>query len=98
VNEAFDDLERAEALRPKDATVLFYKTSAAARLGKLSQTIENLTKLIELDASNAPAFTERGHSLMQQGRVEAAKADFERALSLDPDSARARSGLDRLGR
>ncbi len=94
--DAFADLARAEALRPGDAAVLFYKATASERIEKLRQSVQDLTKIIDLDASNAPALAERGHLLLRQGHTEAAKADFERALRLDPESARAKSGLESL--
>lgn len=96
--DAVADLERAEVLRPRDATVLYYRGTAYSQVGELRKAIAYFTKTLELNAQYAPAFAERGQAFLRDGKIEAAKTDFARALELDPTSHGARAALESLNK
>ena len=47
--------------------------------------IADYTKVIELDETNAAAYSNRAYTYRQTGAFAKALADLERALALDPD-------------
>jgi Flp pilus assembly protein TadD len=59
--------------------------------------VDELSRAVALDPNNALAFNNRGVALAALGQEFAARADFEHALTLDPDLAEAQENLKRLG-
>ena len=57
---------------------------AANRTG---EAIADLETALARDPSSADAYTGHGLALLRSGRYEAARADFDRALSLNPEHA-----------
>lgn len=64
--------------------------------GRSQDAIDAFSNVIDNDANNPEAYLGRGFAYMQMGFHEAAKADFERALALNPDNADPRI-YDQLG-
>lgn len=66
----------------------------AGEWGKRS--VEVNTKILSLSPDDVPALTRRGRCYFEKGDFEAAKADYQRALSLDPKNRIARNFLRRI--
>ena len=71
---------------------------ACLTMGKFPEGERAFTRRIELVPGDANAWTGRGACRLQQGQVEPAVADLEKALELDPTNDRALGILRQLGR
>lgn len=52
------------------------------RLGYFDDAIRNFSQVIELEPNNASAYLSRGQALLEAGRREQARADWEQAAQL----------------
>jgi len=57
------------------------------------RAIEDFTEAIRLGADDADLFRSRGAAMQMLGRRAGARADYERALALDPGNEAARGNL-----
>ncbi|XP_028785208.1 uncharacterized protein LOC114741114, partial [Neltuma alba] len=65
---------------------------------RVDSALEDLDEAVRLSrGSNTTAFCLIGECYEWKGMKEKAKEAFQRAIEIDPDSVKARSGLDRLG-
>jgi tetratricopeptide (TPR) repeat protein len=78
--EAFD---RAIAQRPSQADAWLERSGCLLRQRKLSEALRDAHEAVEWGAG-AQGFNQRGYVLKRMGRLEAALADYNRALALDP--------------
>lgn len=62
------------------------------------EAIEVNTAILESDPGQVPALTRRGRCYLEQGDLEAARKDYERALELDPANRIARNALAHIDR
>jgi Flp pilus assembly protein TadD len=60
--------------------------------------LRELTRLVDQDPDNAVARTNLGVVLIQQGRVEQARAQLEAALRADPSLGPAREALESIAK
>ncbi len=56
------------------------------RLGLKAQARDALARQMELDPTAAEFYLERGRAEAEEGRLEQARSDFEKAVSLDPEN------------
>lgn len=85
--QAVGDLSRALALDPRRADALIYRASAYRHLNRLDQAREDIERAFLLDEANPDALLERGILRQLQGDRAGARADWEQAVQLSPDSA-----------
>ena len=57
------------------------------------RAIEDFAEAVRLGADDADLFTSRGAAMQMLGRRAGARADYERALALDPGNEAARGTL-----
>jgi tetratricopeptide (TPR) repeat protein/S1-C subfamily serine protease len=86
-NEAIKAIDIAIALEPTDPLLLSAKARIFNNAGKYQQAIAIYDKLIKERPENY-MFISRGHNKLDAGDKAAALLDFNKAISLDPNSAR----------
>ncbi len=107
---AYNDLQQYErgladcnasiALHPKFPYAYSNLGNSLLGLGRANDAIGAYTKSIELKPSLASPFIGRGHAFVALGNKEAARRDFQQALSIEPgneDANRALAATDTLG-
>ena len=100
---AVQDANRAVAMAPNAGAYRLHGWMLHW-LGRLNEALMDYSKAIELDASNVPAWRNRGVAHFDMGLFSAAANDFSKALELTPDTyaalylfvARTRAGGDGL--
>ena len=74
----------------KDKAVQFFKAGMAEFIdGNYGNSIETLSRAIELEPNHKIALMSRGAGYMKMDRAEDAMADYGRVIELDPDYPRA---------
>ena len=73
--------------------LLYFRAQDRRRMGEPQGAIEDLGAALEIDGEWTAPWIERGWLHCDAGRWEAAAADFQAALDLDPDEAEAEQGL-----
>lgn len=98
------DLERAiadysEAIRrdPGNAEALNNRAWTYYRLGRNREGLPDADTAVRLLGKEAFVWDTRAHIHAALGNRDAAIADFRKALSIDPDFADSKAGLERLG-
>jgi tetratricopeptide (TPR) repeat protein len=82
---AAEDLERARALDPGDATVQRRYGDLLDTLGRLPEAIAATRKATEADPLSAPAWQSLGLYLYSVGDLPAARKALERSFEINPD-------------
>ncbi len=82
------------ALHGDDARVWNNRGVALAKLGKPAAAADSFRRAIQRNSQYADAHCNLGRVLLEMGHVDAARAEFEAALKIEPNSAKARQGLD----
>jgi Flp pilus assembly protein TadD len=99
-NEVFDRAAMAYAgaltLRPEEPVWWYLLSRVEDRQGNDQASLEALTRTIELDESYGPAHWRRGDWRLDYGELEAAEADFRKAMEIDPKDPSAHIGMARL--
>ena len=83
---ALNDLDRAEKIHPRRADILVLKASANRLLGHRKRATEAVAEALELEPENPDALLERGMLRRLSEDGAGARADWERARALAPDS------------
>lgn len=83
---ALADLTRAVTLAPNDIAILNALGLAYARFGKMPEAVAAFGKLIALEPSFWHAHYNRGWTSEELGELDAARASYERAMTLAPDA------------
>jgi arylsulfatase A-like enzyme/Flp pilus assembly protein TadD len=91
--EATAALERYERNHEPDVEVLTSHALALAKLGRSKDALAVLGRARDLDPSNAMLLVNTATVLLMSGNRESARAQFEAALRMNPDLARAHSSL-----
>ncbi|MBS1786427.1 MAG: tetratricopeptide repeat protein [Acidobacteria bacterium] len=78
------DFDRAIQLNPRHHQAFNNRANLRLANHDLSGAISDYSRSIELDATNATVFANRGLTLLQLGRNEEARLDFEQAIKLAP--------------
>ncbi|MGO9603685.1 MAG: tetratricopeptide repeat protein [Candidatus Binataceae bacterium] len=97
------DLEDARAsyleaavLMPQSAAPQYHLALLSAKLGRAEEARNYCRHALELDPTYATGFNNLGLHYFWQKRYSEAKAEFDRALMLDPGDAYAQVGMSRL--
>ncbi len=94
----FNDLERGAVLRPGTALRLPVLESPQPPEGNGRHPKDILSYPRENDQAEAERFYRNGLKKFQAGELEKAAAEWEKALRVDPDHAKARKDLERVRR
>ena len=84
---ALDDFEYAIRRRPRSAEARAALGITLFDSGQVEKGLETLNEAVQLDEDEGYAYQWRGQALLQYGKPEAARADFERAILAGLDSA-----------
>lgn len=90
-------LDAAIALDPQNLGALGGRGLVLNNLGRHDDAVLDLSTVTRRLPDIATHRVELGRALEATGALDAARAEYRRALDLDPDAAEAQSGLDRLG-
>jgi tetratricopeptide (TPR) repeat protein len=93
---ADESFHRALALKPGDAGVMSVGGSLARFLGHLDEALALYRRAIAADPLNSNCYKNEGIILYDAGRLEEAKADFNKALELSPGRAYSHSFLSQV--
>jgi tetratricopeptide (TPR) repeat protein len=77
--------ERFQRQVEPSAPVTYEIAYALNRLGRRSEAIATYTKALALDRDHAASLYDRGELYLLDGRIDLARADFERAAALVPE-------------
>ncbi|MGH9793574.1 MAG: tetratricopeptide repeat protein [Candidatus Acidiferrales bacterium] len=81
---------------PQDTDILVGLADVLSRQGRVEEALEALEQARQADPSRTDVHVRRGQLLRRLERRPEARAAFQHALSLSPDDAAARRGLDSL--
>ncbi len=95
-DEALNDFGRAIEFEPRTARAFAYR-AWTYRQQRPELALKDVERALKLDAASAEAYWARGEIHEVQGRGALAVADFEKALTLDPQLKGATLALQRLG-
>ena len=84
-NQAYVAASHALALAPEDVDLLIDRAMAAATLQHYMDSIDDLTRALDLDRSRTDALVFRAAAWRRMGQVGLAQDDVDRALALDAD-------------
>jgi tetratricopeptide (TPR) repeat protein len=90
-------LEDAQRIAPNDPKIPAEEGRILLGQGKTTKALVEFGRSLALDPRGAEAFNNRGAALLALDQKQAARADFERALAIDPCEWSARVNLRRLG-
>ena len=79
---ALESYRQAEAMDPLEPRWPYFQALLVAHRGELDQALADLDRSISLDGDYGPAWLWRGTWLLDQNRLTASKAAFERAAEL----------------
>jgi tetratricopeptide (TPR) repeat protein len=96
--EAIGLFAQARALMPGQPEIVINLSIAYMKLGDPKTALKELDVLAEAAPKDKRAHFGRGAALAELGRIDEARAAFDRALALDPDYADARARREALGR
>lgn len=84
-DEAAGELDRAIPVRPRDPELYYHRGTALLAAARPERALADFEKAVELGPKEAPYLAARGLAKYRAGEgAEAARADFEAALTLDP--------------
>ncbi len=95
--EALAILAQAELIAPNDPQIASLKGRAYLQQGDAPRALAEFGRALAQRPDDPKAILNRGVALEALGQVEAAQADYLRALDRDPCQAQARQNLQRLG-
>jgi protein O-mannosyl-transferase len=95
--EALVILAEAEQIAPGDPQIASSKGRAYLQQGDAPRALAEFGRALAQRPDDPKAILNRGVALEALGQVDAAKADYRRALERDPCQAQARQNLQRLG-
>ena len=89
VPDALAALRRAEQGAPKLVRPLITMAKVLGNAGDITAALDYLTRAIDIEPSNAVAWSSKGYALIRLGRLGEAVQVLETAVRLAPDSANA---------
>lgn len=96
LDEAEADYRAVLERHPQDTDILVGFADVLSRQGRTEEALEALEQARQADPSRTDVHVRRGQLLRRLERRPEARAAFQHALSLAPDDAAARKGLDSL--
>jgi tetratricopeptide (TPR) repeat protein len=94
--EALDLLQRARNEAPHDPTIPAEMGKVLLQERQVDPALIEFGQALALDPNNAEYYNDRGVALVLSGLSERARADFERALEIDPNLTEATENLRKL--
>jgi tetratricopeptide (TPR) repeat protein len=94
--QALELLQRAQVEAPHDPTVPAEMGKVLLQERQVDPALIEFGEALALDPNNAEYYTDRGVALYMSGLTERARADFERALEIDPNFTEATENLRKL--
>lgn len=82
---ALPEYQRAYALAPNDASVMYFLAGGLMDAGQLQPAVEMYRKAIAIDPLRTDFYANLGITLMVQGQLDAAERAIRQALALQPD-------------
>ena len=98
VDEALTEFRRAATLDPKNARAQWYLTIILLSRRDVAAAAEHAVQFVALAPDDPAAHDLLGRVWASQGKLDAAKAQFEKALQIDPRYDDAREHLKAIGR
>jgi tetratricopeptide (TPR) repeat protein len=95
LDEALEKLNRAATLE-RSAHVLSLTGMMLAKQGAMEKALNALNEAIQRDANYDMAYAYRGNVFYSQGQPGSARADYQKALSLNPANTVAQQGMKLL--
>ena len=86
---AFATSSQALALSPDDPDLLIDRAVAAGSLERWQDSVDDLTRALDVDRNRPDAMVLRGSAWRHLGHDELAQDDVDRALAIDPENAEA---------
>ncbi len=83
--EALSDITKGLDFNPKDLTLMIAKGKVLGELERHPEAIATFTEVVALDPANAEAYKERAENLIQEGELDRAKLDIDKAVSIAPN-------------
>ena len=93
---ALEMLDRAIELDVRFGTLHQVKAKVLLSMNRLDEAIDEADKAIRLESFNPDNFVTRGRAWAAQDDRHGAELDFERAIELDPEHARAKAEMAKL--
>jgi tetratricopeptide (TPR) repeat protein len=97
-DEALTEFRRAATLDPRNARAQWYLTIILLSRHEVAAAAEHAVKFSALAPDDPEAHDLLGRVWASQGKLDAAKAQFEKSLQLDPGYEDAREHLKAIGR
>jgi curved DNA-binding protein CbpA len=94
IKRAGEFFSKAIELNPNKAEYHYYYGITLLELLEFKKAFHAFSEAQRLDPSNPSVFSELGYLCLRFGFPKRAKNNFEKALSISPDMAKARDGLD----
>ena len=94
--EALEVLQRAQAEAPHDPAIPAEMGKVLLQERQVDPALIAFGEALALDPNKAEYYTDRGVALYMSGLTERARADFERALDIDPNFTEATENLRKL--
>ena len=98
VDEALTEFRRAATLDPRHARAQWYLTIILLSRREVAAAAEHAVKFVALAPDDPEAHDLLGRVWASQGKLDAAQAQFEKSLQLDPGYEDAREHLKAIGR
>ena len=93
MEDAIPHFDKAIATQQDDQKLFFGRGIALSAMGETSQSIEDFTRVTQLDPNFLPAFNRRGALYEKLGDYQRAQEDFLRAIHLNKDDPEAYNNL-----
>src|SRR2546429_416902 len=90
---AAETLRKALALTPQDPALLMWAGNLAAARGEMTQSLEFNRRAVALDPVNAQAREFLASGLSATGKQEEARAEYARAIELNPSAPNSYAGV-----
>src|SRR5205807_6763137 len=90
---AAETLRKALALTPQDPALLMWAGNLAAARGEMTQSLEFNRRAVALDPVNAQAREFLASALSVTGKQEEARAEYARAIELNPSAPNSYAGV-----
>jgi Flp pilus assembly protein TadD/mono/diheme cytochrome c family protein len=94
--DALAEFQAFQKLKPRDAAPHLALAKVYAAMGRLPEAVREQRAALAIDATNPGDWNDLGVLEVQAGDTASARADFERALELDPANEAAKGNLAKL--
>lgn len=96
LEDAVRHLEESRRLDPDQLLSPYYLAMVAQKQGRNEESIRMFGEILKRHPDHAPSYEGLAVSLFKDRQYDAARANFEKAIQLDPNSARANYQLGQL--